>query len=565
MTKAVWMLHAKKADFNGLAARFHISPITARIIRNRDITDIDEFNKYLNGSLKDLYEPRLLPDMEKAISILKEKIAAGVRIRIVGDYDIDGVCSTYILLRGFRAAGAQVDTDIPDRKKDGYGLNKELVKRAYDAGVDTIVTCDNGIAAVQEIAYAEGLGMTVIVTDHHEVQEELPPAQVIVNPRQTDCPYPFKKLCGAAVAWKLVGELWKQMKLPMAALYDDLLMFAGFATVGDVMDLTGENRILVREGLKRLRMTTHPGMSALIEVNELARDTLSAFHIGFVLGPCINASGRLATAKRALELLDTEEQDLALERAAELKHLNDERKELTEQGLTQAVDLIEHSSLTDDRVLVVYLPDCHESLAGIIAGRIRERYYRPVFVLTRAEDGVKGSGRSIETYSMFEEMSKCKELYTKYGGHPMAAGVSMPEEHVELFRQRLNELCTLTEEELTEVIHIDMALPFSYVSERLVEELSLLEPFGKGNTKPVFAARNVQVLESRVLGKNQNVLRMKLMDGSGITLEGIYFHNCMQEVLRDLQGKKAIHILYYPEINEFRGRRSLQLRIQGYC
>lgn len=562
---ARWVEIRKGADFRAIGEKFQISPLTARLIRNKDITGEQEIEEYLHGTLTDLHPASMMKGIPEAVELLRKKVSEQASIRIIGDYDIDGVCSTYILLSGFRAAGAQVDTDIPDRKKDGYGLNKELVKRAYDAGVDTIVTCDNGIAAVQEIAYAEELGMTVIVTDHHEVQEELPPAQVIVNPRQADCPYPFKKLCGAAVAWKLVGELWKQMGLPMAALYDDLLMFAGFATVGDVMDLTGENRILVREGLKRLRMTTHPGMSALIEANELARDILSAFHIGFVLGPCINASGRLSTAKRALELLDTEEQDLALEQAAELKHLNDERKELTEQGLAQAVDLIEHSDLMEDRVLVVYLPDCHESLAGIIAGRIRERYYRPVFVLTRAEDGVKGSGRSIETYSMFEEMSKCKELYTKYGGHPMAAGVSMPEEHVELFRQRLNELCTLTEEELTEVIHIDMALPFSYVSERLVEELSLLEPFGKGNTKPVFAARNVQVLESRVLGKNQNVLRMKLMDESGTTLEGIYFHNCMQEVLRDLQGKKAIHILYYPEINEFRGRRSLQLRIQGYC
>lgn len=562
---ARWVEIRKGADFRAIGGKFQISPLTARLIRNKDITGEQEIKEYLHGTLEDLHPASLMKGIPEAVALLRKKLKEHAAIRIIGDYDIDGVCSTYILLRGFRAAGAQVDTDIPDRKKDGYGLNKELVKRAYDAGVDTIVTCDNGIAAVQEIAYAEELGMTVIVTDHHEVQEELPPAQVIVNPRQADCSYPFKKLCGAAVAWKLVGELWKQMGLPMESLYDELLMFAGFATVGDVMDLTGENRILVREGLKRLRMTTHPGMSALIEANELARDTLSAFHIGFVLGPCINASGRLSTAKRALELLDTEDQDLALERAAELKHLNDERKELTEQGLAQAVDLIEHSNLMEDRVLVVYLPDCHESLAGIIAGRIRERYYRPVFVLTRAEDGVKGSGRSIETYSMFEEMSKCKELYTKYGGHPMAAGVSMPEEHVELFRQRLNELCTLTEEELTEVIHIDMALPFSYVSERLVEELSLLEPFGKGNTKPVFAARNVQVLESRVLGKNQNVLRMKLMDESGTTLEGIYFHNCMQEVLRDLQGKKAIHILYYPEINEFRGRRSLQLRIQGYC
>ncbi len=366
--------------------------------------------------------------------------------------------------------------------------------------------------------------MTVIVTDHHEVQEELPPAQVIVNPRQTDCPYPFKKLCGAAVAWKLVGELWRQMKLPMAALYDDLLMFAGFATVGDVMDLNWRKP---DSGAGRVKTAAHDdasGMSALIEVNELARDTLSAFHIGFVLGPCINASGRLATAKRALELLDTEEQDLALERAAELKHLNDERKELTEQGLTQAVDLIEHSSLTDDRVLVVYLPDCHESLAGIIAGRIRERYYRPVFVLTRAEDGVKGSGRSIETYSMFEEMSKCKELYTKYGGHPMAAGVSMPEEHVELFRQRLNELCTLTEEELTEVIHIDMALPFSYVSEAAGRRVILVGTFRKRKTQNPSLRRGMcRCWNPGVLGKNQNVLRMKLMDESGTTLEGILF------------------------------------------
>lgn len=381
---ARWVEIRKGADFRAIGEKFQISPLTARLIRNKDITGEQEIKEYLHGTLEDLHPASLMKGIPEAVELLRKKLKEHAAIRIIGDYDIDGVCSTYILLRGFRAAGAQVDTDIPDRKKDGYGLNKELVKRAYDAGVDTIVTCDNGIAAVQEIAYAEELGMTVIVTDHHEVQEELPPAQVIVNPRQTGCPYPFKKLCGAAVAWKLVGELWKQMKLPMAALYDDLLMFAGFATVGDVMDLTGENRILVREGLKRLRMTTHPGMSALIEVNELARDTLSAFHIGFVLGPCINASGRLATAKRALELLDTEEQDLALERAAELKHLNDERKELTEQGLTQAVDLIEHSSLTDDRVLVVYLPDCHESLAGIIAGRIRERYYRPVFVLTRA-------------------------------------------------------------------------------------------------------------------------------------------------------------------------------------
>lgn len=562
---AKWVEIRKGADFRAIGEKYGISPFTARLIRNKDIVGDREIEEYLHGTLEDLQPASLMKGIPEAVDLLEQKIGENAYIRIIGDYDIDGVCATYILLRGFRAAGARVDTDIPDRMKDGYGLNRELVKRAYDAGVDTIVTCDNGIAAVQEIAYAKELGMTIIVTDHHEVQEELPPAQVIVNPRQADCPYPFKKLCGAAVAWKLVGAFWQQMGLPLDDLYDELLMFAGFATVGDVMDLTGENRILVREGLKRLQRTTHPGMSALIEANELARDTLSAFHIGFVLGPCINASGRLATAKRALALLDTKDQALAMERAAELKELNDERKELTEQGLAQAVDLIEHSDLMEDRVLVVYLPNCHESLAGIIAGRIRERYYRPVFVLTRAEDGVKGSGRSIETYSMFEEMSKCKELYTRYGGHPMAAGVSMPETNVEIFRRRLNELCTLSKEDLTEVVHIDMALPFNCVSEQIVEELSLLEPFGKANTKPVFAARNVRVLESRVLGKNQNVLRMKLMDESGMTLEGIYFNNCMQEVIADLQKKPTFHILYYPEINEFRGRRTLQLRVQGYC
>ena len=561
---ARWVEIRKGADFNAISKKFHISPMMARLIRNKDIIGEQEIEQYLHGTLEDLHPASLMKGIPEAVELLRKKMREHAPIRIIGDYDIDGVCSTYILLRGFRAAGAQVDTDIPDRKKDGYGLNKELVKRAYDAGVDTIVTCDNGIAAVQEIAYAEELGMTVIVTDHHEVQEELPPAQVIVNPRQVDCPYPFKKLCGAAVAWKLVGELWKQMELPMEDLYDDLLMFAGFATVGDVMELKGENRILVREGLKRLRKTNHPGMSALIEINELDRETLTAFHIGFVLGPCINASGRLATAKRALKLLDTKEREIALLRAEELKHLNDKRKELTEQGVAQAVDLIDHSSLMNDRVLVVYLPDCHESIAGIIAGRIRERYYRPVFVLTRAEEGVKGSGRSIEAYSMFEEMSKCKELYTKYGGHPMAAGVSMPEEHVELFRKRINELCQLKEEDLIEIIRMDMAIPFSLVSEQLVKELSLLEPFGQGNTKPVFGARNVHVLECRVVGKNQNVLRLKLQDESGVALEGIYFKNCMNDVLGDLQTKPTIRILYYPEINEFRGNRSVQLRIQDY-
>ena len=562
---AKWVEIRKGADFQSIGEKFGISSLTARLIRNKDITEESEIRQYLYGGLSDLCSASVMKGIIPAVEILQKKIKEGASIRIIGDYDIDGVCSTYILLRGLTRAGAEVDTDIPDRKKDGYGLNEDLVKRAYDAGVDTIVTCDNGIAAVKEIAYAKSLGMTVIITDHHELQEEIPPADVVVNPHQKDCPYPYKNLCGAGVAWKLVSALWEQLRVPEQELYEDLLLFAGFATVGDVMDLTGENRILVKEGLKLLKTTSHPGISALIEVNEISRETISAFHIGFVLGPCINASGRLDTAKRALELLKTTDYEKALVKAAELKALNDERKSMTDDGVQQALDQIENSDMKRDRVLVIYLPDCHESLAGIIAGRIRERYYRPVFVLTRSQDGVKGSGRSIETYSMFEEMSKCKELYTKYGGHPMAAGVSMPEEHVEKFRKRLNELCTLTEKDLTEVVRIDIAMPFSYVSERLVEELSLLEPFGKGNSKPVFAAKGVQVLETRVLGKNQNVLRLKLKDESGTTMDGIYFSDQMNEVLKTMQQKSRLAFLYYPEINEFRGQRTLQLRILDYC
>lgn len=562
---AKWMEIRKGADFQAISEKFQITPCTARLIRNKDIVEEKEIEEYLHGGLKDLHPASLMKGIPEAVALLQEKIRRKAFIRIIGDYDIDGVCATYVLLKGLEQAGARVDTDIPDRKKDGYGLNLDLIRRAQEAGVDTIITCDNGIAAPAEVAYAKEMGMTVIVTDHHELQEEIPRADVIVNPRQPGCSYPYKKLCGAAVAWKLVQELFAQLGFLQEMSCGELLMFAAFATVGDVMDLTGENRILVKEGLKLLRHTTHPGMSALIEVNELNRERLSAYHIGFVLGPCINASGRLDTAKRALELLNTADKDLALARAEELKALNDERKALTEQGVKDAVEQIEGSSLKEDRVLVIYLPDCHESLAGIIAGRIRERYYRPTFVLTRGEDAVKGSGRSIEAYSMFEEMSRCRELFLKYGGHPMAAGLSMPEDRVEEFRKRINDMCLLTKTELTEVVRIDMALPFTHISEKLTEELTLLEPFGKGNTKPVFAARNVRVLESRVLGKNQNVLRMKLMDESGKIQEGIYFSNCMQEVLADFQNKLSVHMLYYPEIDEFRGQRRLQLWIQNYC
>ena len=560
-----WVEIRKGADFQKIGQQFHITPLAARLIRNREIQGEARIRKYLHGTVKDLYPASSMKGMQDAARILTEKIRQGKRIRIIGDYDIDGVCASYILLKGLTALKANVDTDIPDRVKDGYGLNQELVDRASRDGIDTILTCDNGIAAVNEIAYAKEKGMTVLVTDHHEIQQEIPPADVVIDPRQEDCPYPFKKLCGAAVAWKLTGELWKEFPYRDDGLYRELMMFAAFATVGDVMDLDDENRILVREGLKMLRETAHPGMSALIEVNELPRERLSAFHIGFVLGPCINAGGRLDTAKRALELLDTQDYELALRRAKELKDLNDERKTMTEQGVKAGIRQIENGPLRDDRVLVVYLPDCHESLAGIIAGRIRERYYRPVFVLTRGEEAVKGSGRSIETYSMFEEMSKCRDLFLKYGGHPMAAGLSLAEENVEEFRRRINESCTLTEEDLTEVERIDMVLPFRWVTERLTEELELLEPFGKGNTRPVFAVRNVRILESRVLGKHQNMLRLKLMDEEGTAMEGVFFREDMQQVLSDFQKKDRLHFLYYPEMNEYRGRKKLQIRILDYC
>ena len=445
---AKWVEIRKGADFQSIGEKFGISSLTARLIRNKDITEESEIRQYLYGGLSDLCSASVMKGIIPAVEILQKKIKEGASIRIIGDYDIDGVCSTYILLRGLTRAGAEVDTDIPDRKKDGYGLNEDLVKRAYDAGVDTIVTCDNGIAAVKEIAYAKSLGMTVIITDHHELQEEIPPADVVVNPHQKDCPYPYKNLCGAGVAWKVVSALWEQLRVPEQELYEDLLLFAGFATVGDVMDLTGENRILVKEALKLLKTTSHPGISALIEVNEISRETISAFHIGFVLGPCINASGRLDTAARSLELLLADNMEDAMKLADDLYDLNQSRKAMTEQGKEQAIQSIEENNLGKDRVLVVYLPDCHESLAGIIAGRIREAYNKPVFVLTKGADGVKGSGRSIEAYSMYEELVKCSDLLTQFGGHPMAAGCSMQRENVDTFRKRLNDCCTLTQKDL---------------------------------------------------------------------------------------------------------------------
>lgn len=565
------MVAAKRADFKGIGERFGIDQVTARIIRNRDVIGEKAIEKYLHGSRKDFYSPWLLKDMEKAVAILQEKIENRNRIRIIGDYDIDGVMSTYILLESLRGLGCDVDMMIPNRITDGYGINEHLIEQAWQEGRDTIITCDNGIAAVTQIRKAKDLGMTVIVTDHHEVpfedleggrKEILPPADAIVNPKQKACSYPFAGLCGAVVAMKVMEALYEKMA-PEVDLVDKMLPFAGIATIGDVMDLQDENRILVKEGLQRLHHTTNLGLQELIRVNNLEPENISPYHIGFILGPCLNASGRLDTAKRALQLLLADSREEAAVLAGDLKNLNESRKEMTAQGLEKAIEQVESTSMMEDTVLVVFLPECHESLAGIIAGRLRERYHKPSFVLTRGEEGVKGSGRSIESYSMYEKLCECKEYLTKFGGHPMAAGLSLEEENVERFRRKLNEQSGLTEEDLVEKVTIDVPMPIHYIRKDLVQELSLLEPFGKGNEKPLFAQKNLWISQMRVFGKNRNVVKMRLTDENGYPMDGVYFGNG-DEFAEEGSGKRKISIVYYPDINMYQGRESLQVIIRHY-
>lgn len=566
-----WFIAMKKADFNKIAEKYHISPITARLIRNRDITGDEEIDFYLNGTIADLYDGMLMRDMDRAVDILTEKIREEKRIRVIGDYDIDGVNATYILQEGLSGLGADVDTDIPDRIRDGYGLNIMLIDRALDDGIDTIITCDNGIAAAEEIAYGKEHGLTIIVTDHHEVpyietdgerEYILPPADAVVDPHRQDCPYPFKGLCGAAVAYKLIEALYNVMQGD-ADDADYLMENVAIATVGDVMDLTGENRIFVKQGLDMLKCTQNPGLKALIECTGINVERLNAYHIGFVIGPCINASGRLDTAKRALELLNARSRRDAVMLAEDLKALNDSRKEMTEKGVEEAVKLIETTSLKDDKVLVVYLPDCHESIAGIIAGRLKEKYYRPVFVLTKAEEGVKGSGRSIEAYDMFAEMCRCRELFTKFGGHKLAAGLSMEEENVQRFRSTINALADLSEDDLQMKVSIDMRLPFAYITEELIHELELLEPFGKGNTKPLFAEKNLRVIRPAIFGRNRNVLKCRLEDEQGVQMDAVYFGD-VESCLAAMEEKSLMSFTYYPSVNEYMGRRTIQLTIVNY-
>lgn len=570
-----WFVTMKKADFNGIAEKYQISPIIARLMRNRDVIGDEAIDFYLNGTVEDLYDGLLMKDMDRAVDILKEKIEEGKKIRVIGDYDIDGVNATYILQQGLAGLGADVDTDIPDRIKDGYGLNQMLINRALEDDVDTIVTCDNGIAAMSEIAYGKENGMTIVVTDHHEVPylEEngkkkylLPPADAVVDPHRADCEYPFKGLCGAAVAYKLVEVLYRvsgKSEQEVEHLQDNLMENVAIATIGDVMDLVGENRVFVKKGLELLKTTKNEGLHALMQCTGVDTANLNTYHIGFVLGPCINAGGRLDTAKRALELLNASNRREAVTLAADLKELNDSRKEMTEEGVEEAVRQIESSSWKDDQVLVVYLPECHESIAGIIAGRIKERYYRPTFVLTRGETGVKGSGRSIEAYDMFAEMSRCRELFTKFGGHKLAAGLSLEEENVEVFRKRINELADLTEDDLQMKVSIDMRLPFPYINEELIHELKILEPFGKGNGKPLFAESKLRVIQPRIFGKNRNVLKCRLEDQQGNQMEAVYFGE-VEDCLQQMEKKQIMSFTYYPSINEYMGRRTIQLTIVNY-
>lgn len=567
-----WMVYNKKADFQKIGSEFGIDPVIARLIRNRDIQDMKEIRSYLYGTLAEIPSPWKMKDMERAVQILQKKITQKKKIRIIGDYDIDGVTATCILLKGLKRLNANVDTYIPDRVKDGYGMHEQLIDKALEDGIDTILTCDNGIAAAAEIEYAKKEGLTVIVTDHHDIPFRdtedgriwiIPKADAVVNPKQNDCLYSNKNICGAVVAWKLIWALYERLGIDSDEMWD-FLELAAIATVGDVMDLQGENRIIVKEGLKKLSSTSFEGLKALICVNNLEGAEITAYHVGSVIGPCINASGRLDTAARSLELLLADNMEDAMKLADDLYDLNQSRKAMTEQGKGQAIQSIEENNLGKDRVLVVYLPDCHESLAGIIAGRIREAYNKPVFVLTKGADGVKGSGRSIEAYSMYEELVKCSDLLTQFGGHPMAAGLSMEEKNIELFRRRLNDNCTLTEQDLIPKIMIDVPMPISYLSKKLTEQLKVLEPFGKGNSKPLFAQKNLRAVGIRVLGRNRNVAKMLLIDENGIKMDAVYFGEA-QEFVDFVQAHDTISVTYYPEINVFQGRENLQVVIKNYC
>lgn len=590
-----WVVKNKKADFKSIMEQHHVSEILARLMVNRGHETEEEIEEFLSSDLNRLYAPDSMKDLTLAVDLIEKKIKEKQRIRIVGDYDVDGVISTYVLYKALRRVGAVVDYEIPDRIKDGYGVNIAIIEAAHQEGIDTIITCDNGISAIDQVAYAKELGMSVIITDHHDIMftkemveedginhekivHHIPKADAVVNPKQEDCQYPNKGLCGAAVAFKFILAVYRRFQIPEYEAID-LIQYIAIATVCDVMDLVGENRIIVKNGLRQLSNTDNFGLKALMDVNAINQDRLSAYHLGFVIGPCLNASGRLESAKLGLKMLLADNSKDALDLAIELKSLNDMRKELTIQGTGQAIDQVENSVLNDDLVLVVYLPDCHESLAGIIAGRLREKYNKPAIVLTKAEHGVKGSARSIPEYNIYEELTKCKDLLLKFGGHPMAAGLSLEEDKIEALRRALNDNTTLTKEDIIPKVSIDIVLPLGYINEQMIEELESLEPFGKGNTKPVFAERNVKVLKANVIGKNANVLKMKVCNAYGRTMEALYFGDIAQfqtdiiqkyskedydAMLAGRENSALLSIIYYPSINEYAGNRTVQIIIQSY-
>lgn len=582
-----WVLKNKKADFNQIVKEHKVSEVIARLLANRDVIESDDIHKFLNSSLDNLHDPKNMKDIHKASQIISYKIRSHDKIRIVGDYDVDGVASTYILYSALLKCGANVDYEIPDRIKDGYGININIIEEAQEAGIDTIITCDNGIAAIEQVKRAKELGITIIITDHHDIPYVLmngekeylvPDANAVVNPKQEECNYPFSGLCGAVVAFKFVQVLYEEFNIPIVEI-DSLLEIAAIATICDVMDLVDENRIIVKYGLKLLRNTSNLGIRALLEINNIPLTKLSTYHIGFIIGPCLNASGRLDTAKKGLRLLLSKTKAEADTLASELKTLNDVRKEMTLKGFEKALLVMDENQMHDDKILVVYIDNCHESLAGIIAGRLKEKFNKPAIVLTDSENGVKGSCRSIPQYNIYEELTKCKDLLMKYGGHPMAAGLSLSYDNVDILRKMLNENTTLTKEDLLAKVVIDVILPFGYVSVGLIEELELLEPFGKGNTKPVFAEKNVKVLKANLLGKDKNVLKLRVVNEYNKEMEAMYFGNTMEIIneMKALYGENEVNkmfinrdndvrlsITYYPSINEYGGKLNTQIIIQNY-
>lgn len=586
MSNEKWLLRNRKVDLKAMSEKYKISQLLCKLMVNRDIIDENIINSYINPVYKYLHSPKTMKDVVFAVDIIKRKIQENKKIRIIGDYDVDGIISVFILYTALKKCGANVDYEIPDRIKDGYGINENIVKAAYDEGVDTIITCDNGISAIDQIQYAKDLGLTVIVTDHHDVpfiEEDgvrtflSSQADAIINPKQIECEYKFKSICGAGVAFKLMEALYEEIGMDKEECYK-LIEFVAIATVCDVVDLIDENRIFVKNGLEMLNNSKNIGINALKKACGLEDKEITAYHLGFVIGPCLNASGRLDSAKKGLELLLMEDDEEAKNLAQEIVDLNDARKNMTKEGVDRAINIIDSTDINNDKILVVYIPDIHESLAGIVAGRVKEKYNKPTIILTKSEEGVKGSARSIEEYNMFEGLLACKELLDKFGGHPMAAGLSLQEDKVDELRKALNNKCELTDEDLTRKIMIDSSLPLEYLNLHLIEELNVLEPFGKGNSKPVFGVRDAKITKAILLGKDKNVLKLKLLTNNNITIDAMIFNDLENfeskiiekygnEELDNLYNKSNNNIpmdfTFYPSINEWNGNKSIQIVVNG--